>query len=188
MRWCTSWTPGIRAAVSGCVLVSTLTLVQTWLTEALYLATYGTDLHDNIKDLHLFSHCYVKLISQIHYQYSETYSLSHMSATLYHLMLATSITGSSLVDSLWKGALVILFFVDFVATIELNCVGWNEELWQTKADFNFMCACVCVNVFEYRAQQLLLVKIQKLMCRGGKEESENHRNMKVRLFSTSINL
>ncbi|XP_076020706.1 caspase recruitment domain-containing protein 11 isoform X2 [Genypterus blacodes] len=32
-----------------------------------------------------------------------------------------------------------------------------------------------------RAQQLLLVKIQKLVCRGGKEESENHRNVKSNL-------
>ncbi|CAL8304757.1 unnamed protein product [Merluccius merluccius] len=29
-----------------------------------------------------------------------------------------------------------------------------------------------------RAQQLLLVKIQKLMCRGGKEEYEGHRNVR----------
>ncbi|KAM3864459.1 caspase recruitment domain-containing protein 11 [Diretmus argenteus] len=29
-----------------------------------------------------------------------------------------------------------------------------------------------------RAQQLLLVKIQKLVCRGGKEESESHRSIK----------
>ncbi|KAF7651407.1 hypothetical protein LDENG_00111370 [Lucifuga dentata] len=32
-----------------------------------------------------------------------------------------------------------------------------------------------------RAQQLLLVKIQKLVCRGGKEENENHRNVKSNL-------
>uniref|UniRef100_A0A665TZ37 Caspase recruitment domain family, member 11 n=1 Tax=Echeneis naucrates TaxID=173247 RepID=A0A665TZ37_ECHNA len=31
-----------------------------------------------------------------------------------------------------------------------------------------------------RAQQMLLVKIQKLVCRGGKEESESHRNSRVR--------
>ncbi|XP_061702951.1 caspase recruitment domain-containing protein 11 [Syngnathoides biaculeatus] len=32
-----------------------------------------------------------------------------------------------------------------------------------------------------RAQQLLLVKIQKLMCRGGREENETQRNMKNNL-------
>ncbi|XP_010750435.1 caspase recruitment domain-containing protein 11 [Larimichthys crocea] len=33
-----------------------------------------------------------------------------------------------------------------------------------------------------RAQQLLLVKIQKFVCRGGKEESENHRNSRHNLL------
>ncbi|KAK5856608.1 hypothetical protein PBY51_008192 [Eleginops maclovinus] len=32
-----------------------------------------------------------------------------------------------------------------------------------------------------RAQQLLLVKIQKLLCRGGKEENESQRNSKINL-------
>uniref|UniRef100_A0A3Q3VTY9 Uncharacterized protein n=1 Tax=Mola mola TaxID=94237 RepID=A0A3Q3VTY9_MOLML len=32
-----------------------------------------------------------------------------------------------------------------------------------------------------RAQQLLFVKIQKLMCRGGKEENESHRNSRLSL-------
>ncbi|XP_028267172.1 caspase recruitment domain-containing protein 11 isoform X2 [Parambassis ranga] len=32
-----------------------------------------------------------------------------------------------------------------------------------------------------RAQQLLLVKIQKLVCRGGKEENEGHRSSRVNL-------
>ncbi|XP_026180050.1 caspase recruitment domain-containing protein 11 isoform X2 [Mastacembelus armatus] len=32
-----------------------------------------------------------------------------------------------------------------------------------------------------RAQQLLLVKIQKLLCRGGKEENEIHRNSRISL-------
>uniref|UniRef100_A0A665TZ57 Caspase recruitment domain family, member 11 n=1 Tax=Echeneis naucrates TaxID=173247 RepID=A0A665TZ57_ECHNA len=32
-----------------------------------------------------------------------------------------------------------------------------------------------------RAQQMLLVKIQKLVCRGGKEESESHRNSRINL-------
>ncbi|KAG7239442.1 hypothetical protein INR49_028913 [Caranx melampygus] len=32
-----------------------------------------------------------------------------------------------------------------------------------------------------RAQQLLLVKIQKLVCRGGKEENESHRNSRSNL-------
>ncbi|XP_023251540.1 caspase recruitment domain-containing protein 11 isoform X2 [Seriola lalandi dorsalis] len=33
-----------------------------------------------------------------------------------------------------------------------------------------------------RAQQLLLVKIQKLVCRGGKEENESHRNSRSNLL------
>lgn len=37
-----------------------------------------------------------------------------------------------------------------------------------------MCVYVC-----FRAKQLLLVKIQKLVCRGGKEENESRRNSKV---------
>lgn len=39
---------------------------------------------------------------------------------------------------------------------------------------------------ECRAQQLLLVKIQKLMCRGGKEENESHRNSRVRNFLNCV--
>jgi hypothetical protein len=31
----------------------------------------------------------------------------------------------------------------------------------------------------YRAQQLLLVKMQKLVCRGGREENDSLRNFKV---------
>ena len=42
--------------------------------------------------------------------------------------------------------------------------------------------CVCVRVCEHRARQLLLVKIQKLVCRGGKEENESQRNSRVRSF------
>lgn len=37
-------------------------------------------------------------------------------------------------------------------------------------------------MIDYRAQQLLVVKIQKFMCRGGKEENESRRNSRVRSF------
>ncbi|XP_068605496.1 caspase recruitment domain-containing protein 11 [Brachionichthys hirsutus] len=37
-----------------------------------------------------------------------------------------------------------------------------------------------------RAKQLLLVKIQKLVCRGGKEENESHRNSRVSLQPEEI--
>lgn len=37
------WTPGTRAAVSGCVLVSTPTLAPTWQTAAPCPATQGID-------------------------------------------------------------------------------------------------------------------------------------------------
>lgn len=38
-----------------------------------------------------------------------------------------------------------------------------------------------VYVCQRRAQQLLLVKIQKLMCRGGREENESNRYSRVRM-------
>lgn len=57
----------------------------------------------------------------------------------------------------------------------------------------WVCIFICVDCDEKllselschllpRAQQLLLVKIQKLMCRGGREEVETLRGLRVSSF------
>ncbi|XP_054615478.1 caspase recruitment domain-containing protein 11 isoform X2 [Dunckerocampus dactyliophorus] len=75
-------------------------------------------------------------------------------------------------------------------------VGCDEVMHVLDTRHQGLCEWLCTRVDPYsgcdlqdsgtlpcnsRAQQLLLVKIQKLMCRGGKEENEMQRNMRSNL-------